>query len=484
MAVTPRLRFAPSPTGFLHVGGARTALFNWLYARRFGGQFLLRIEDTDRARSTDESTRAIFDGLEWLGLAWDEPPVYQGASVERHRADVARLVAAGHAYRDFMPHEELQRRRAEQEARGEQFRFQREWAERPFAEQERRAAAGEPHVVRFRTPDDGVTAWDDLVHGRIAFPNKDVGEGDFIVLRSDGTPIYNMAVVSDDIAMGITLVMRGDDHISNTPKQILLTRRSAPGAAVRPPADDPRHRRQEAVEAPRRHGGGRLPAPRHPPRGDAQLPRPARLEPGGDREVMTVDEMVALFGPDGLLKKAAVFDPQKLEWMNAQHLMRMPPDALAALVAPAVEAAGLARAAELLGARRAWFDLLLEQLRVRSRTIDDVARQAAVYLRDDVAYDDDAVAKHWRKDPAQARALLAAARDSLAGLARGTRPRWSRRCAASPTRAAWARGKLFQPLRVALVGRHGQPRACSTCSRCSAASARWPASTLHCAHPG
>ncbi|MDQ8155112.1 MAG: glutamate--tRNA ligase, partial [Gemmatimonadota bacterium] len=212
---TPRLRFAPSPTGYLHVGGARTALFNWLYARRHGGQFLLRVEDTDKARSTDESTRAIFEGLQWLGLDWDETVVYQGASVDRHRADAERMVADGHAYRCFCSATDIDARRKEAEAAGGSFKYDRRCDLLDRNEVAARVAAGEPNVVRFRVP-EGSTGWTDLVHGDISFPNKDIE--DFVVLRSDGTPIYNMAVTSDDIAMRITLVMRGDDHISNTPK--------------------------------------------------------------------------------------------------------------------------------------------------------------------------------------------------------------------------------------------------------------------------
>src|SRR5688500_7612159 len=180
----PRVRFAPSPTGYLHVGGARTALFNWLYARKHGGQFLLRVEDTDRARSTDASTRAIFEGLEWLGLDWDEPPVYQGANLERHRADARRLLDAGAAYRCFGTAAALAEPRRAAAARGEAFRYDRRCDRLPADEVARRVDGGEPFVVRFRMP-DGETAWADLVHGRIAFPNKDIGEGDFIVLRSD-----------------------------------------------------------------------------------------------------------------------------------------------------------------------------------------------------------------------------------------------------------------------------------------------------------
>jgi len=191
------VRFAPSPTGFLHVGGARTALFNWLYAKKYDGDFLLRIEDTDRQRSTEDSTRAIFDGLAWLGLTWDEEVVYQGANVAQHYADAHRLLETGAAYRDFTPPSVIETLRAEAEAKGEGFRFDRSLAAYSESELAAKLAAGEPYAIRFRVP-EGHTEWIDLVHGRIAFPNKDIE--DFVILRSDGTPVYNLAVVSDDIA--------------------------------------------------------------------------------------------------------------------------------------------------------------------------------------------------------------------------------------------------------------------------------------------
>src|SRR5690606_17997450 len=317
-----RLRFAPSPTGFLHVGGARTALFNWLYARRYGGQFLLRIEDTDRARSTRESTAAIFEGLEWLGLDWDEEVVYQSAGLERHRADAGRLVEAGLAYRCFCTPDDLREQRAAAEAREESVKYDRRSDRLDASEVERRMANGMPFAIRFRVP-EGSTEWDDLVHERIAFPNKDIE--DFVILRSDATPIYNMAVVSDDIAMRITLVMRGDDHISNTPKQILLY--AALGAPLPRFAHLPMFLGTDGKKLSKRHGAAAV--------GDYQhlgiLPGAMRnflallgWSPGGDREVMTLDQMVELFSDDGLLKKAAIFDPKKLEWMNGQHLSMLP----------------------------------------------------------------------------------------------------------------------------------------------------------------
>jgi glutamyl-tRNA synthetase len=449
-APVPRLRFAPSPTGYLHVGGARTALFNWLYAKKFGGQFLLRIEDTDKARSTDESTRAIFDGLNWLGLHWDEEVVYQGANLERHRADAERMLANGTAYRCFCTQAELAERRAAAEASGESFKYDRRCDRRSAAEVASLVAEGMPFTVRFRVP-EGTTSWEDLVHGEIAFPNKDIE--DFIILRADGTPIYNMAVVSDDIAMRITLVMRGDDHISNTPKQILLYR--ALGAELPQFAHLPMIHGLDGKKLSKRHGAtavadyqhlGILPG--------AMLNFLALLgwSPGHDIEVMTLERMVELFDTSGLQKKAAIFDPKKLEWMNGQHLSLVPSSELAAIVTPALVAAGLASAAEL-DDERDWYLALLDLLKVRARTTDDIVRQATPYFRDEISYDADAVAKQWKDRPSTAE-LLAQTGDALRAL-----PAWEPAAMEAALRALAERlgfgdkaGKIFQPLRVALTG--------------------------------
>ena len=446
--VPPRLRFAPSPTGYLHVGGARTALFNWLYARHYGGQFLLRIEDTDRARSTEESTRAIFDGLTWLGLTWDETVVYQGANLAQHQEDARRMLEKGAVYRCFCTTEELAERRREAEERKEAFRYDRRCDRLDPAEVERRVAAGIPYVLRFRVP-EGTTSWDDLVHGEIAFPNKDIE--DFVILRSDSTPIYNMAVVSDDIAMGITLVMRGDDHISNTPKQILLYQ--ALDAPLPRFAHLPMIHGTDGKKLSKRHGATAV--------GDYQhlgiLPSAMRnflallgWSPGGDLEVMTLEQMVELFSTNGLLKKAAVFDPKKLEWMNGQHLSMLPAEDVAQWVTPALIAAELATASDL-ASRHDWYLALLDQLRVRARTIDDVVRQARPYMSDEISYDPDAVAKQW-KDPEATAALLGDVRDRLASL-----DAWTSEAMEQPLRElaeahGIGAGKLFQPMRVALTG--------------------------------
>ena len=454
-APTPRLRFAPSPTGYLHVGGARTALFNWLYAKKFGGLFLLRIEDTDKARSTDESTRAIYEGLNWLGLGWDEEVVYQGANLERHRADALRMLENDTAYRCFCTQAELAERRAEAEARKEAFRYDRRCDRLDRADVARRVADGVPFTVRFRVP-DGSTSWTDLVHEEIVFPNKDIE--DFIVLRTDGTPIYNLAVVSDDIAMRITLVMRGDDHISNTPKQILLYR--ALGAELPQFAHLPMIHGIDGKKLSKRHGAtavgdyqhlGILPS--------AMLNFLALLgwSPGNDIEVMSMQQMIDLFDPAGLQKKAAIFDPKKLEWMNGQHLNLIPSSELMARVVPAMEAAGLATASEL-DARRDWFVALLELLKVRARTIDDIVRQAEPYFHGIISYDPDAEAKLWKDRPATAD-LLSNVRDALAAL-----PSWEPSAMEEALRALAERlgfgdkaGKLFQPLRLALTGLGASP---------------------------
>lgn len=445
-----RLRFAPSPTGYLHVGGARTALFNWLFVKHYGGQFLLRIEDTDKARSTDESTRAIFEGMEWLGLTWDEEVVHQGANLDRHQADARALVESGAAYRCFCTPAELETMRREAEARGEAFRYDRRCDRLDAAEVQRRLDAEMPFVIRFRMP-EGTTSWDDLVHDTIAFPNKDIGEGDFIILRSDGTPIYNLAVVSDDIAMRITLVMRGDDHISNTPKQILLYQ--ALGAATPQFAHLPMIHGMDGKKLSKRHGATAV--------GDYQhlgiLPQ-AMLNflallgwsPGGDVEVMSVEEMVARFTSDGLSKKAAVFDTAKLEWMNGQHLQRMAPEELDGLLVPMVVREGWATEAELL-ARRDWFRQLVSLFTIRARTTDELVRKLAPYFGDDVLYDPTAVAKHW-KDRGVTAELLTLTRERLAAL-----PAWEPAAMEEALRAladerGIGAGKLFQPLRVALTG--------------------------------
>jgi glutamyl-tRNA synthetase len=367
----PRVRFAPSPTGYLHVGGARTALFNWLYARHTGGTMVLRIEDTDRERSTEGHTRVILDGLGWLGITWDEGPFFQGEYGPRHRADAERLLAEGKAYRCFCTREELDAQRARAEAAGGGFRYDRRCYRLSAAEVDDRLRAGAPFTIRFLLQDDEI-AWEDAVHGRISFQGRDLD--DFVILRSDGTAIYNLAVVSDDIEMRITHVIRGDDHISNTPKQIALYR--ALGHAPPVFAHVPMILGTDGKKLSKRHGATAV--------GDYQdqgiFPAAMRnflallgWSPGGDREILPEQEMIELFTLEGIQKKAAVFDTTKLEWMNGQYLSAL----AAAELLPAVRRE-LERMAVDAGGR----DLvpLIEAVKTRSRTILHVAEQVAVRL--------------------------------------------------------------------------------------------------------
>ena len=368
---TPRVRFAPSPTGYLHVGGARTALFNWLFARHTGGTLVLRIEDTDRERSTESHTRVILDGLGWLGISWDEGPFFQGAYGDRHRADAERLLQEGKAYRCFCTREELDSQRARTEAGGQAFRYDGRCGRLTADEVAGRTAAGEPSTIRFRVPDEEL-AWDDAVHGRITFQGRDLD--DFVILRSDDTAIYNMAVVSDDIAMDISHVIRGDDHISNTPKQIALYR--ALGRPLPVFAHVPMILGTDGKKLSKRHGATAV--------GDYQdqgiLPLAMRnflallgWSPGGDREIVPEDEMIRLFTLGGIQKKAAVFDPAKLEWMNGEYISALPAEELLEPVR---------RRLGQLGVGHEGRDLrpIIEAVKSRSRTILEMAERVAVRL--------------------------------------------------------------------------------------------------------
>jgi glutamyl-tRNA synthetase len=397
--MTVRVRFAPSPTGYLHVGGARTALFNWLYARHSGGQFLLRIEDTDKARSTDEHTRVILDGLTWLGLDWDEEPVFQGARVKRHQEMADKLLAAGKAYM-------------------------------------------EEGAIRFRLP-PGEIAWDDAVHGRISFQGEDIK--DFVILRSDRTPIYNFAVVVDDVDMRITQVLRGDDHISNTPKQIALYR--ALGDALPVFGHVPMIHGPDGKKLSKRHGATAV--------GDYQhmgiLPAAMRnflallgWSPGGDREIMTLDEMIALFSFEGIQKKPAIFDMTKLEWMNGQYLSANSAEDLYPLVAPQLEALGLN------GNREAVLKAIAA-VKTRSRTTLDAAKQVAVRLDARHVVFDEKATKEIAKDPAGYKAALEASVAALKA-ADWTPEALERTLRALADARGVAAGKVFQPIRIALTG--------------------------------
>jgi glutamyl-tRNA synthetase len=406
--LTPRVRFAPSPTGYLHVGGARTALFNWLFARRHGGVFVLRIEDTDVERSSAEMVDGILEGMRWLGLDWDEgpkiggphAPYFQSERRDRYTAFVEQLVAAGYAYYCYCTPEEL---RAKREAAagphrtdstdesGTAWKYDRTCCALTPSVVRAREAAKTPRAVRFKVP-EGTMRFDDLVHGPIEFDGANVE--DFVLLRSDGHPTYQLSVVVDDIDMAITHVVRGDDHISNTPKQILLYQ--AAGAEVPRFAHVPLILGPDKKRLSKRHGAtsvteyerqGYLP--------EAMFNFLALLgwSPGDDRELFTRDELVQAFALEGISGGNAVFNPEKLDWFNQQHLMRLAPDELARRVKPFFEAAGTWHG-DLMGDRHAWFFAVLELFRPRAKRLDDFASQSRFFFTDAITYDSGAVAKH------------------------------------------------------------------------------------------
>lgn len=450
-----RLRFAPSPTGYLHVGGARTALFNWLLARRGDGAFVLRIEDTDRDRSRPEHAHAILNGLSWLGIDWDEGPVFQADGLARHRSDALQLLNAGRAYRDFTAREDFARAREAALAAqsGTVARLAREMAARISPEESaRRAEAGEPFALRFLVP-PGTTGWRDLVHGRMRFENGEID--DFVILRSDGTPTYNLAVVSDDADMSISHVVRGDDHISNTPKQILLY--EALGRPVPVFAHLPLILGPDGKRLSKRHGAravGAFEAQGVLPEAMVNFLALLGWSPGTDEEILSPDDLVERFSLERVLKKGAVFDAAKLLWMNGRYLARMGAEELAAALREALAREGVGGGGIALGEEA--FQGMAAALAPRSRTFVEMARLARPYIGPLDGYDPKAARKHWFRDRSGAAALLSSVRDALGGV------RWEVEALECSLRALAAErgvgaGKVFQPMRVALTGVSASP---------------------------
>lgn len=438
----PRVRFAPSPTGHLHVGGARTALFNSLFARKHDGTFVLRIEDTDRERSSEEMTTAILDALGWLELAVDEGPLHQADGVERHRDDVARLVASGHAYRCFCP--EQPERVDEAGAVGGCPSGCRELDPEEAA---RRVAEGREHAVRFAVP-GGETGWEDAVHGATSFPNDDLE--DFVLLRSDGTPVYNLAVVSDDLAMEITHVIRGDDHLSNTPKQLLLYR----ALGEDPPtfAHVPMILGEDGERLSKRHGAVSVGAFRD--RGilpEAMVNFLALLgwSPGDEREVMDRRELVDAFDLDRVVKSSAVFDVEKLEWLNGEHIKRARPGRLADPVLDGLAEEGLDPRAVLDEKERLL--AVIEAVKSRPRTVAALVAQVRPFFADAIPYEAEAVERFW-DDPSAAAERLEALADELADVEDWRPDPLEEALRGLADRRGEGAGDLIHPLRVALMG--------------------------------
>jgi glutamyl-tRNA synthetase len=437
--MTCRTRFAPSPTGFLHIGGARTALYCWLEARRRNGQFILRIEDTDRERSTQESVQAILDGMQWLDLNYDEGPIYQTQRFDRYRQVAEDLVRAGKAYYAYETREELDAMREQQMAGNIKPRYDGYWRER----QHETPPADRPRVIRFKNPQAGAVVWNDLVKGRIEISNQELD--DLIIWRSDDQPTYNFAVVCDDIDMRITDVVRGDDHVNNTPRQINIY--AALGAAQPAFAHLPMIHGPDGAKLSKRHGAISVMQYRD----DGYLPHAvlnyiARLGwSHGDQELFSREEMIRFFRVDDVNSSAARFDFDKLAWVNQHYLKTDSPQALAPHLEWQLRAAGLDTSRGPAAA-----DVVVA-LRDRVKTLKEMAERARVWFVPLQQYDEAAVAKHFG---GRAREALVAVHAQLQALAATD---WRPESVDAAIKAAAAAidegvGKVAQPLRVAITG--------------------------------
>jgi glutamyl-tRNA synthetase len=430
-----RVRFAPSPTGYLHVGGARTALFNWLLARKQNATFILRIEDTDVERSTKESVDAILEGMKWLGLEWDEGPFYQSDYFPLYKEHVQKLLDTGKAYKCYCSAEELDAKRnlAMQEGRKPKYDGTcRERTDQP---------EGQPYVIRFRAPHIGVTAFDDLIKGTITFPNEELD--DLIIQRTDGTPTYNFCVVIDDANMRITTVIRGDDHVNNTPRQIQLY--EALGFTVPQFAHVPMILGSDKARLSKRHGATSVIAYRdmgYLP--EALLNYLVRLGwSHGDDEIFSREEMIEKFDINNVGRSASVFNTEKLNWLNAHYIKNGDPERLADLLLPHLSARDVTtlNGPDLLA--------VVKTLQERAQTLEEMADRAVFYYNAPDSYDEAALAKFDKEQllavcAAVAEKLSAASTDDIAGID----ALFKEVCAEN----SWKMGQVGQPVRIALSG--------------------------------
>ena len=472
-----RVRFAPSPTGYLHIGSARTALFNWLFARKMGGKFLLRVEDTDLQRSTDESTRSILEGLAWLGIGdYDEEIVFQSRNADKHRAAALRLIGEGKAYRDFTPkgdrsdanvkQEIAERARNAATAEGVDHRSN-PYRALPPAESDRRAEAGEPFAVRLKVPREGRSRFEDVVYGEQVRDYSEIE--DLVLLRSgDLSPLYNLSVVVDDIEMGITHVIRGQDHLTNTHKQILIY--EALGAAVPTFAHLPLILAPNKAKLSKRKHGEVVSLTTYRDRGF--IPAAFRnflallgWSPADGTEVMSLEELVSKFSLEGIHRSNAVFnfnehDPrqwtdQKALWMNAEYLRTLPLGELIPMVRGELESAGLWRP-EYGDGERAWFERTVDLIRQRFHTLKDFSGQGRAYLADDFEFDPQAVAKNLKKE-SRLRELLPRLADRLEGVEPWTTEGVEGALRAFADEAGVKAGLLINASRTALTGQSVGP---------------------------
>ena len=437
--MTVRTRFAPSPTGYLHVGGARTALFSWLYARRHGGSFVLRIEDTDLERSTAESVNAILEGMTWLGLEYDEGPLYQTERFDRYQEVIDRLLAEGKAYRCDCSRERLDVLRAKQMERKEKPKYDGHCRQRDVD-------PSQPHVVRFVTPGEGTVGFDDLIRGRVTWENAELD--DLVIRKSDGAPTYNLAVVVDDLDMQISHVIRGEDHVSNTPRQVHIFR--ALGANVPVFAHVPMILGDDGARLSKRHGAvsvmqyreeGFLP--------EALLNYLVRLGwSHGDQEIFSTDEMVALFDLEAVNKSASTFNTDKLLWLNQHYITEADPAHLARELSWHIGRLGIDPSDG-----PALVDVVRAQ-QGRAKTLVELAEISAFFYRDPADYEQKAAQKHLKAAAAEPLEKARAALETL-------EPWGAETIHALVEGVAQAlelgMGKVAQPLRVAVSGRAATP---------------------------
>jgi glutamyl-tRNA synthetase len=432
-------RFPPSPTGYLHVGGARTAIFNWLYARHMQGKFVLRIEDTDAERSTQASVDAIFDALQWLGIDWDDGPYYQTQRFDIYREYIDKLLESGHAYYCTCSPEQIDAMRQKAMATGAKPRYDGTCREKGLG------PSGNA-VVRFKAPLTGTTVVEDVIKGNMVFQNDELD--DFVICRSDGSPTYNFVVVVDDITMNINTIIRGDDHVMNTPKQILLYQ--ALGSPLPTFGHVPMVLGNDRARLSKRHGAMSVTAYRDmgflP---EALINYLVRLGwSHGDQEFFTRDELIEVFDLENIGKSAGVFDLDKLQAVNAEHIMAASPRDLVAPLKPFMEKAGVEIKAD------DYVEQVIETLQPRSKTLADMAAAALFYYQSDIVYDEKAAKKFLKSAALDPLKILA---DKLEALEDYAQSGLEDVFKAVMDETGLKLGKIAQPVRVALTGRTASP---------------------------
>jgi len=439
-----RVRFAPSPTGFLHIGGVRTALFNWLFARQQQGVFILRIEDTDQSRSTEESIQAIIAGMKWVGLDWDEGPFRQTERMDLYRSYAMKLFETGHAYWCVCKAEELEARRKEAEAKGLSPRYDGRCRNLRITNPTGDAA------LRFKAPQDGQTVIDDLIKGKVVFDNTVVD--DLIILRSNGYPTYNFSVVVDDALMGITHVVRGDDHLTNTPRQVPIF--EALGFVVPRFGHLPMILGADKTRLSKRHGAtsimaykdmGYLP--------DAMVNYLVRLGwSHGDQELFTRQELIEKFSWDHVQKSPAVFNPDKLLWMNAEYIKTSPPSQVAQALVPLLEQAGLKKEVEVVSEE--WLARLVVLVKERVKTLVDMVAWVRPYFGEAVAFEEEAATKFLTQPIVPVLGKLIARFEAFPTFSKSE---WEHAFKQFVQEEGLKMGQVAQPVRVALTGRTASP---------------------------